>query len=236
MQADRWYKHILFVALLINNKVISWASPPLVMEAGQCLTSLPLGHTEQEESLWRTSGWFPWCPWVQPCDGPRGASLPQRQEAAACLPCVPALCPALHLPVPLRNDDLLPNGRVGTDSARRGSHILDRHTRVHPQCYLRCGHRDYEPHLQICCGVPHRVGWVVTWHSSVDTETAWSRNPRHYLSPESQMSHLAAFSPFVFRKPQTRVFISESLGPQSTSCEYERRTYVFQNIDNFLLQ
>lgn len=131
------------------------------MEALQCLTSLSLGYAEQEEGLWRTSPRFPRHPRVQLCDGPWGASLPQLQEAAAYLPRVPALRPALPLPVPLHHDDLLSDGGMGTVSPRWGPYILDRNTVVHPEYYLRCGHRDYEPHLQICCWVPHWVGWVV---------------------------------------------------------------------------
>lgn len=139
----------------------SWIFPPPVMEAFQCLTSLQLGHAEQEEGLWRTSSWFPRRPRVQPCDRPRGASLSQHQEATAHLPCVPALRPALPLPVPLCHDDLLSDGGLGTVSPWWGPHVLDRNTVVYSQYYLRCGHRDYESHLQICCRVPHRVGWVL---------------------------------------------------------------------------
>lgn len=134
-------------------------SPP-GMEALQCLTSISLGHAEQEKGLWGASSWFPWCPRVQPCDRPRGASLPQHQEAAAHLPCVPALRLALPLPVSLHHDGLLSDGGMGTVSPWREPHILDRNTLIHPKYYLRCGHRDYEPHLQICCRVPHWVGWV----------------------------------------------------------------------------
>lgn len=124
------------------------------MEALQCLISLSLGHIEQEEGLRRAPSRFPRSPGLEPGDWPRGAPLPQRQEAAAHLLGVPAICPAVPLPVSLRHDDLLPDGGLGALSPRRGAHILDRNTLVYPQYYLRRGHRDHEPHLQICCRVP----------------------------------------------------------------------------------